>query len=41
MKQKARIPERTTVIVTAGIGYSIVPIRYASPGSIELIELAL
>lgn len=31
----------TTVIVTAGIGYSIVPIRYASPGSIELIELAL
>lgn len=32
---------RTTVIVTAGIGYSIVPIRYAAPGSIELIELAL
>lgn len=29
----------TTVIVTAGIGYSIVPIRYAAPGSIELIEL--
>lgn len=31
----------TTVIVTAGVGYSIVPFRYASPGSIELIELAL
>lgn len=31
----------TTVIVTAGVGYSIVPIRYASPGSIEIIELAL
>jgi len=29
----------TTVIVTAGIGYSLVPIRYASPSSIELIEL--
>jgi hypothetical protein len=31
----------TTIIVTAGIGYSIIPIRYAAPGSIELIELAL
>jgi predicted MPP superfamily phosphohydrolase len=31
----------TTVIVTAGVGYSIVPIRYAAPGSIELIELKL
>ena len=31
----------TTVIITAGVGYSIVPFRYASPGSIELIELAL
>lgn len=30
---------RTTVIVTSGIGYSIVPIRYAAPGSIELVEL--
>lgn len=30
---------RTTVIVTAGVGYSIVPFRYAAPGSIELIEL--
>jgi uncharacterized protein len=29
----------TTVIVTPGIGYSIVPIRYAAPGAIELIEL--
>lgn len=29
----------TEVIVTAGIGYSLVPIRYASPGSLELIEL--
>jgi predicted MPP superfamily phosphohydrolase len=32
---------RTTIIVTAGVGYSIVPFRYASPGSIEIIELAL
>ncbi|MEJ7600776.1 MAG: metallophosphoesterase [Kofleriaceae bacterium] len=31
----------TTVIVTSGVGYSLVPIRYAAPGSIELIELAL
>jgi predicted MPP superfamily phosphohydrolase len=31
----------TTVIVTAGIGYSIVPIRYAAPSSIELIALHL
>jgi predicted MPP superfamily phosphohydrolase len=31
----------TTVIVTAGIGYSVVPIRYAAPSSIELIDLAL
>jgi uncharacterized protein len=31
----------TTVIVTAGVGYSIVPFRYASPGSIEIIDLAL
>jgi predicted MPP superfamily phosphohydrolase len=31
----------TTVIVTAGVGYSIIPIRYAAPGSIELIEIAL
>lgn len=31
----------TTIIVTAGIGTSIVPIRYAAPGSIELIDLRL
>lgn len=31
----------TTVIVTAGIGYSLVPIRYAAPGSLELIDLRL
>jgi len=31
----------TTVIVTAGVGYSIIPLRYAAPGSIELIELRL
>ena len=31
----------TTVIVTAGVGTSVVPIRYAAPGSIELIELRL
>lgn len=29
----------TTVIVTAGIGYSIVPLRYASPSSVELVDL--
>lgn len=29
----------TTVIVTTGIGYSIVLIRCAVPGSIELIDL--
>lgn len=32
---------RTTILITAGIGYSLVPIRYASPGSIELLELRL
>ncbi len=31
----------TTIIITAGVGYSIVPFRYAAPGSIELIELRL
>jgi predicted MPP superfamily phosphohydrolase len=31
----------TTVIITAGIGYSVIPFRYAAPGSIELIELTL
>lgn len=31
----------TAVIVTAGVGYSIVPLRYASPGSIEIIDLAV
>lgn len=31
----------TTIIVTAGIGYSVVPFRYASPGSVELIDFAL
>ena len=31
----------TTVIVTAGIGMSVVPIRYAAPGSVELIDLWL
>ncbi len=31
----------TTIIVTAGVGYSVVPFRYAAPGSIELIDLAL
>lgn len=36
-----RLGQRTTVIMTAGVGYSLVPFRYASPGSIELIELRL
>ncbi len=31
----------TTVIVTAGVGASMIPIRYASPGSLEIIELRL
>lgn len=31
----------TTVIVTAGVGMSVVPIRYAAPGSIEIVELRL
>jgi uncharacterized protein len=31
----------TTIIITAGVGYSIFPFRYAAPGSIELIDLAL
>ena len=31
----------TDVIVTAGVGYSIVPLRYAAPGSIEVIDLRL
>lgn len=30
---------RTTAIVTAGIGTSIVPVRYAAPGSVEIIDL--
>ena len=29
----------TTILITAGVGYSIIPLRYASPGSIEIIEL--
>jgi len=31
----------TTIIVTAGIGYSLVPIRYAASSSLEIIELRL
>ena len=31
----------TTILITAGVGYSVVPFRYAAPGSIELIELLL
>ncbi len=31
----------TTFIITAGVGTSIVPIRYASPGSFEVIDLTL
>lgn len=30
----------TTIIVTAGVGYSVVPFRYASPGSLELVEVS-
>lgn len=32
---------RTKVIVTAGIGFSLAPFRYASPASIEVIDLHL
>jgi predicted MPP superfamily phosphohydrolase len=32
---------KTTIIVTAGIGFSIVPFRYAAPGSVEIIDVAL
>ncbi len=31
----------TTIIVTTGIGFSIAPFRYASPASIEIIDLRL
>lgn len=30
----------TTIIVTSGVGYSIVPFRYAAVGSVEIIDLA-
>ena len=30
----------TEIIVTAGVGYSIVPFRYAAPGSIELLQVS-
>jgi predicted MPP superfamily phosphohydrolase len=30
----------TTILVTPGVGYSIIPLRYAAPGAIELIELS-
>lgn len=36
-----KLGHKTDVIVTAGVGYSIVPIRYAAPGSIESIDLRL
>ena len=36
-----RLSPRTTVIVTAGIGFSLAPFRYASPASIEVIDLHL
>jgi uncharacterized protein len=32
---------KTTVITTAGVGFSLVPFRYASPGSLEILELQL
>lgn len=36
-----QLSPRTTVIVTAGIGTSIIPVRYASPGSIEIVDVNL
>jgi predicted MPP superfamily phosphohydrolase len=36
-----QLSPRTTVIVTAGIGTSIIPVRYASPGSIEIVDVRL
>ncbi len=32
---------KTTVITTSGVGYSLVPLRYASPGSLEIIDVKL
>jgi len=29
----------TTIIVTAGIGYSVAPFRYGAPGSVEIIDV--
>jgi predicted MPP superfamily phosphohydrolase len=29
----------TTIVVTAGVGYSVVPLRYAAIGSVDVIEL--
>ncbi len=34
-----RLGNRSVLIVTAGIGFSIAPFRYASPASIEVIEV--
>jgi uncharacterized protein len=31
--------DSSTVIVTAGVGFSIAPFRYASPGSLEIIDV--
>jgi predicted MPP superfamily phosphohydrolase len=31
----------TTIVITAGVGFSIFPFRYAAPGSIEVIDLTL
>jgi predicted MPP superfamily phosphohydrolase len=36
-----QLGQRTTIIVTSGIGYSIAPFRYASPASVEIIDLHL
>ena len=41
VKGRYSLSPRTTVIVTSGIGYSIAPLRYASPASIEIIDLHL
>lgn len=32
---------KTTIIITAGIGMSVVPFRYAAPGSLDFIDLRL
>jgi predicted MPP superfamily phosphohydrolase len=40
VRGRYRLSPRTYAIVTAGIGYSIAPFRFASPGSIDFIDIS-